>query len=310
MTTTRTPGSWRRPRPGPRTRSTTRSTTTVSTSPPARSASPASPSTSSDSSLRQYGEWIFFRYLSERFPEAQGELPVIVRKMLGASRQLARRTPGRLLDPRGEQELASRGTDLRRVYAQFGAANRTPARTYEEGSHLPEGRRRSGRGRFTPKRHDTRLAGREGRPPRHQDPAGHAQRPHEALAPAGRRSTCPTRSAASPRSSPSTTGGPADEQVRPRVEARQRHRPGSCFDARKVRRVDVTLSNASIRYRELLARSGGERALLLQRHPEGRQPAAALPHHCGALSRFNACRTTAGSVVVHIGGRLALRKLP
>ena len=31
--------------------------------------------------LRQYGDWIFFRYLTERFPKSRGGLPVVVREI-------------------------------------------------------------------------------------------------------------------------------------------------------------------------------------------------------------------------------------
>jgi hypothetical protein len=106
-------------------------------------------------SFRQYGEWIFFRYLSERFPTAQGELPVIVRRMW----ERADSSRGPRYDHYSikavSKELASLGTDLRRVYAQFGAANRQPGRHYEEGSHYPKAKARRS-WTFTPRRHDTR----------------------------------------------------------------------------------------------------------------------------------------------------------
>ena len=31
--------------------------------------------------MRQYGDWIFFRYLSERFPDAEGGMPTVIRDM-------------------------------------------------------------------------------------------------------------------------------------------------------------------------------------------------------------------------------------
>ncbi|MFC7492742.1 MULTISPECIES: MXAN_6640 family putative metalloprotease [unclassified Nocardioides] len=102
--------------------------------------------------LRQYGEWFFFRYLSERYPKAQGGMPTIVRKMW-------ERVDGAAGGPDSysikavAQELKSRGTDLRRAYARFADANRRPQRTYEEGASY---RRSPARGiTFTRENHDT-----------------------------------------------------------------------------------------------------------------------------------------------------------
>ncbi|GAA1795193.1 hypothetical protein GCM10009795_045910 [Nocardioides hankookensis] len=82
---------------------------------------------------RQYGEWIFFRYLTERFPQSQGGLPVIMRRLMQRI-DASRGGPDNYSIQAVARELASRKTDLRHVYAQFGDANRRPARTYEEGS--------------------------------------------------------------------------------------------------------------------------------------------------------------------------------
>jgi hypothetical protein len=90
----------------------------------------------SQQSLRQYGEWIFFRYLTERYPASQATMPVIVR-------QLWRRVDGAAGRPDDysiravDRELKARGTDLRRFYARFADANRRPRKTYEEGAAYP-----------------------------------------------------------------------------------------------------------------------------------------------------------------------------
>lgn len=87
---------------------------------------------------RQYGDWIFIRYLTERYPTAKGGLPTLVRKMW----QLADGSAG------GPDEysiravshaLADRGTSLRAVWARFADANRRPGTSYDEGkaNHYP-----------------------------------------------------------------------------------------------------------------------------------------------------------------------------
>ena len=84
--------------------------------------------------LRQYGDWIFFRYLTERFPHASGGLPVLVR-------DLWERADGAAGGPDDysmqavEHELKARGTSVRKVFAAFADANRHP------GAQLPRRRR-------------------------------------------------------------------------------------------------------------------------------------------------------------------------
>ena len=79
-----------------------------------------------------YGTWIFFRYLSEKYPAAQAGLPTIVRDMI-------RKIDG----SKGKPDLHSmqavktvlkqRGTDFPKIFAKFSAENRRPAQTYSEG---------------------------------------------------------------------------------------------------------------------------------------------------------------------------------
>lgn len=199
-----------------------------------------------DSSGRQYGEWIFFRYLSERFPEAQGELPVIVRKMW----ERADSSRGPVYDSYSIQavsrELASRGTDLRRVYAQFGAANRRPGRTYEEGSSYPKARAERS-WTFSPKRHDTRwqvakldhlatktLQVKPSRSMKHWRLRVVVDLPNK------------KRGVAAIVTTYDKQGRPAGKFVP--ISKRGNGKAQVVFNARKVKRVDVTLSNAGIRY--------------------------------------------------------------
>lgn len=82
--------------------------------------------------LRQYGEWIFFRYLSERFAKQQGGLPVIIRKIWQRA-DAAKGGPDNYSIQAIKKELASRGKKLPTVFAQFADANRRPAKAYREG---------------------------------------------------------------------------------------------------------------------------------------------------------------------------------
>ena len=88
-------------------------------------------------SLRQYGEWIFFRYLSERYPHQRGALPEIMLdlwKRVDSTRGLRHDDDSiRAVN----RELASRHSDLRRFYARFADANRHPRTAYSEGRAYP-----------------------------------------------------------------------------------------------------------------------------------------------------------------------------
>lgn len=81
-----------------------------------------------------YGAWIFFQYLSERYPSATGEMPLIVRQIwerashtgTGARSMTALQAIGSV--------LAERGTDFRTQFAWFTLANRRPGAFYSEGA--------------------------------------------------------------------------------------------------------------------------------------------------------------------------------
>ncbi len=78
-----------------------------------------------------YGTWIFFRYLSERFPAAQAGLPVIVRDMW---RKADGATGGRDLYSMQavKSVLRAKKQDFPKLFAQFSNANRRPRATYSE----------------------------------------------------------------------------------------------------------------------------------------------------------------------------------
>lgn len=78
-----------------------------------------------------YGDWIFFRFLSELYPDRAGALPSIVRSIWQHADSAG--------NPRDTfsinavaRELKARGTTLSKVFAQFAAANRHPWAVYDE----------------------------------------------------------------------------------------------------------------------------------------------------------------------------------
>lgn len=88
-----------------------------------------------------YGSWIWWRYLSERFPETKKTtLPVIVRDVwrkadASAAKQKKR---GTYSIRATKQALKARKVNLTRVYADFGEALRRPAASFEEGASYPQ----------------------------------------------------------------------------------------------------------------------------------------------------------------------------
>ncbi len=83
-----------------------------------------------------YGTWIFFRYLTERFPNAQGKLPVLVRDLW--ERLDARGGTGEYSLQGLKKVLRQRNLSLTQAFVGFSAANRMPGRVYEEGKSYPK----------------------------------------------------------------------------------------------------------------------------------------------------------------------------
>lgn len=81
-----------------------------------------------------YGDWIFFRYLTERFTDERGGLPSLVLDFW----ERADSTQGAANDYYSLQAirsvLAGRGATLRAAFSAFAAANNDPTGTYEEGA--------------------------------------------------------------------------------------------------------------------------------------------------------------------------------
>ncbi len=85
-----------------------------------------------------YGSWIFFRYLSETYPGTGGSgLPVILRDIWQRSGGANVTDPGLYSTQAIKGALAARGTTLPKTYVRFGVANRRPKAFYSEGNLYP-----------------------------------------------------------------------------------------------------------------------------------------------------------------------------
>ncbi|KRC54876.1 MULTISPECIES: MXAN_6640 family putative metalloprotease [unclassified Nocardioides] len=84
-----------------------------------------------------YGTWLFFRYLTERFPGKSGGLPSLVRRMWELA-DGAVGGPDYYSISAVAQALAERGTNLTTQYSRFAMANRSPRSFYREGAAYPK----------------------------------------------------------------------------------------------------------------------------------------------------------------------------
>ncbi|HEX6148286.1 MXAN_6640 family putative metalloprotease [Nocardioides sp.] len=80
-------------------------------------------------SVVQYGNWVFFEYLTERFGNR------IVRRIWNQAGHF--RGDGKTYSTSAVQRVLPRKAPFAKVFAQFSAANLTPARSYPEGLHWP-----------------------------------------------------------------------------------------------------------------------------------------------------------------------------
>ncbi len=88
----------------------------------------------SDQGAEPYGTWIFFRYLSERFPASTAGLPTIVLDIWRRLGSGGSTDAGNLYSLRGlTGALAARGTNITAQLAWFAVWNRRPG-VYEEGA--------------------------------------------------------------------------------------------------------------------------------------------------------------------------------
>lgn len=89
--------------------------------------------TFNEEGLGQYGNWIFFRYLTERYRNSAGGMPTLVRSMW----EYADAAPGgedRVSSIAVNRALVKRGSGFGPQYAAFADANRRPRQTYDEGA--------------------------------------------------------------------------------------------------------------------------------------------------------------------------------
>jgi len=81
----------------------------------------------------QYGAWIFFRYLTEHFTDAQGGLPTLVRNIWEQA-DGSSGGPDQYSMQAVATVLKQRGSSLTKAFAGFADANLRPAATYSEGA--------------------------------------------------------------------------------------------------------------------------------------------------------------------------------
>ncbi|GAB2781388.1 hypothetical protein GCM10027020_38740 [Nocardioides salsibiostraticola] len=93
---------------------------------------PKAPLDSYGDSQFQYGNWIFWRFLTERHTTAQAGLPTLVRDVFTKVDDAAG-GPDKYSLQALKGVLRSRGRTLPRTLAEFAAANRAPKTNYEEG---------------------------------------------------------------------------------------------------------------------------------------------------------------------------------
>jgi hypothetical protein len=99
--------------------------------------SPRRPLDRTQAGLSIYGSWIWWRYLTETFPDRDGtSLPVIMREMWESAADSSGPV-GVWSVPAVEGALAERSADLPSTFAAFAARNRAPRQTYEEGAAYP-----------------------------------------------------------------------------------------------------------------------------------------------------------------------------
>ena len=96
--------------------------------------SPFRPLDYDQGSLHVYGDWIFWRYLTERFPGTGGSgLPILVRRTW-ENADASHPPPDHYSLKALDMVLKARGADLGQLYGDFSTANRRPADFYEEGN--------------------------------------------------------------------------------------------------------------------------------------------------------------------------------
>jgi hypothetical protein len=86
----------------------------------------------------QYGNWIWWRYLGERYPREGGTgLPRVLRDVIANMGGSTPTSPGRYSTRALARALAVRGSSIPAAFRAFSTVNRAPRRFYDEGSAYP-----------------------------------------------------------------------------------------------------------------------------------------------------------------------------
>jgi hypothetical protein len=193
-----------------------------------------------------YGNWIWWRYLGERYPREGGTgLPLVLRDVIANIGGSTPASPGRYSTQALARALASRGGSVPAAFTRFAVTNRAPARFYEEGhaySAAPAARRYTLRDRT-----ERAVSGQQ----RHLTSQTVAVKPGAGLRRGWKlrvRVDLPARKYGY-RAAVTTywTNGTTSTTYLA-VDAQGRRTKVFGFNHDKVKRVDVTLVNASTRY--------------------------------------------------------------
>ncbi|HET6562719.1 MAG TPA: MXAN_6640 family putative metalloprotease [Marmoricola sp.] len=194
-----------------------------------------------------YGSWIFWRYLAERFPAQGGTgMPLVIRDVVDRLGGPGPTDMGAYSTRAMVGALSARHVSFRQLFSAFGATNRRPAAFYEEGAAYPAAplaltmSLRNGRAKAVGFRAD------------HLSNDTFRVVPGRALT--GRRWKLRVRVEMPKRSlgyaATVTTlrkgGGVGTKQVR--LAANGDGRLTTSFGRKRVKAVEVTLTNASVRY--------------------------------------------------------------
>jgi hypothetical protein len=92
----------------------------------------------SGSGANLYGSWIFWRHLAERFPDDGGTgMPLVIRDVVSRLGSSGVTDEGEYSTQAMRSALSARGASVSEVFSGFGTANRRPRATYEEGALYP-----------------------------------------------------------------------------------------------------------------------------------------------------------------------------
>jgi hypothetical protein len=87
-----------------------------------------------DTTFGVYGNWIFFRYISEHLPAKKGALPSIMLQIWKKAAVSADRKHNKYSVAAITSALAARKTSIKKIYAGFATANLHPKLSYKEGA--------------------------------------------------------------------------------------------------------------------------------------------------------------------------------